>query len=66
MRTHGELARIETEPAYMEEIYRKKLFKRISRQLKQYGFTYVTLDMEGYRTGGMDEQIKTDNHDRQG
>jgi uncharacterized protein len=66
VRTHGELARIETEPAYMEEIYRKKLFKRISRQLKQYGFTYVTLDMEGYRTGGMDEQIKTDHHDRKG
>ena len=66
VRTHGELARIETEPDYLEEIFRKRLFRKISRQLKEFGFTYVTLDLEGYRPGGMDKPIKQQNHDRKG
>jgi PP-loop superfamily ATP-utilizing enzyme len=32
--------------------------KNISRQLRRYGFKYVTLDMEGYRTGGISEIFK--------
>ena len=31
---------------------------RITRNLKEYGFSYVTLDLTGYRTGSMNEVLK--------
>ena len=64
VRTHDKLARIETEPRYIEKIFREGLLGKISKQLKRYGFSYVTLDMEGYRTGGINELFKEKNNDR--
>jgi uncharacterized protein len=61
VRAHGELARIETEPRYMEKIFREGLITNISRQLRRYGFKYVTLDLDGYRTGGIGEIIEQSN-----
>lgn len=58
VRAHGDLARIETEPRYIEKIFSEGLLQNISKQLRRYGFKYVTLDMEGYRTGGIGEIIK--------
>ena len=58
VRAHGDLARIETEPRYFEMLSGESQMKKISRQLKRYGFKYVTLDMEGYRTGGVSEIFK--------
>lgn len=58
VRAHGNLARIEAEPMYMERIFREKLGGAITRQLKHFGFTHVTLDLEGYRMGGMEEPVK--------
>jgi uncharacterized protein len=49
VRVHDELARIETEPALIKKIFQENLMERISTELKNYGFKYVTLDMEGYR-----------------
>jgi pyridinium-3,5-biscarboxylic acid mononucleotide sulfurtransferase len=60
VRVHEELARIETEPHYIEMIFSKGLIKQITRQLKRYGFKYVTLDLEGYRTGGINHVLKKD------
>ena len=54
VRVHGDLARIETDRSRFEEIFNNKLFDRISTQLKRYGFTHVTLDLEGIRTGSFD------------
>jgi len=39
-------------------IFSKGLMDQISRQLKRFGFKYVTLDLEGYRTGGFNEVFK--------
>jgi uncharacterized protein len=66
VRSHQNLARIETEPRYIEKIFRENMMSRISRQLKRYGFSFVTLDLEGYRTGGIGELFKEKNHDRKG
>ena len=66
VRAHDKLARIETEPYYIDKIFREKLTGKISKQLKDYGFSYVTLDLEGYRTGGMEELYKEKDHDRKG
>jgi uncharacterized protein len=64
VRAHRDLARIETEPRFMDKIFREGLLKKIAKQLRRFGFKYVTLDLEGYRTGGIGEIIKDKNHDR--
>jgi uncharacterized protein len=47
------MARVEVMKSDLEIILRKQ--EAIVDGLKQYGFTYVALDLEGYRTGSMNE-----------
>jgi pyridinium-3,5-biscarboxylic acid mononucleotide sulfurtransferase len=51
VRYHGNLARVEVMKSDLEVIMRKH--EAIVDELKRYGFTYVSLDLEGYRTGSM-------------
>ena len=51
VRVHGDLARIECLPGYMEKIIHKPEREYIITQLKKIGFRYISLDLEGYRTG---------------
>jgi len=53
VRMHENLARIEIIQTELENAFRKK--EEISRYLKSLGFDYVTLDLEGFRSGSMDE-----------
>ena len=53
VRMHENLARIEITQDELEEAFRKR--EEISRHLKFLGFDYVTLDLEGFRSGSMDE-----------
>lgn len=57
VRMHGNLARIEVLKENLPAILNKELFDKISIELKELGFTYVTLDMEGYRTGSLNESL---------
>ena len=57
VRIHGNLARIEILKNDLANILSPPLFEKISRELKEIGFTYVTLDMEGYRTGSHNESL---------
>ena len=55
VRYHGNLARIEVaSPAFPELLTHREA---IVGFFKQQGFTYVTLDLEGYRTGSMNEVL---------
>ncbi len=56
VRIHDRLARIEVAPEELSRIldYRTQ----ITEKLKSYGFTYVSLDLTGYRTGSMNEPLK--------
>ncbi len=55
VRVHGNLARIEILP---EDFSRAiKLREEISGRLKELGFAYVTLDLQGYRTGSMNLEV---------
>lgn len=56
VRAHGPVARIEVERTDMEDILAKRT--NISRRFKELGFVYVTLDIEGYRSGSMNEAIE--------
>ncbi len=51
VRVHGKLARIEILPVDFPKFM--KLREEISSRLKDFGFDYVTLDLQGYRTGSM-------------
>jgi uncharacterized protein len=56
VRAHGTLARIEVAPAAIPEILTHG--EAVVRFFKQQGFAYVTVDMEGYRTGSMNEALQ--------
>jgi uncharacterized protein len=51
VRLHGDLARIECLPGYIEKIIHNPDKELIIFNLKKIGFRYVSLDLEGYRTG---------------
>jgi uncharacterized protein len=57
LRYHHELARIEMAPEDIERLFDPSLRAGIVRRLKEIGFTYVALDLEGYRTGSMIEPL---------
>lgn len=58
VRYHGEIARIEVAPAELEQFFDRELREAVTIAFKAAGFTYITLDLQGYRTGSMNE---TDN-----
>ena len=55
VRIHGRMARIEVLPDEIEKLARKDIREEIVLKLKSYGFTYISMDLEGYRTGSMNE-----------
>lgn len=59
VRIHGELARIEILPEHIERFMRYHK-ESVYKKLKEIGFLYVTLDLEGYRTGSMNERLGKD------
>lgn len=56
LRVHGETARIEIDEQQMPQVL--SLRKMITDSLKELGFTYVTLDLEGFRSGSMDVHLQ--------
>ncbi len=57
VRIHGLMARIEVLPEEMGRLMEVEVRKDITEKLKSYGFQYVTVDLEGYRTGSMNETL---------
>jgi uncharacterized protein len=60
VRIHGKLARIEVEPEELGRLMEEETRTKIYDALKSYGFSYVTLDLKGYRTGSMNETLDKD------
>lgn len=58
VRIHGTMARIEVLPEEFPKLLEEKNRKQITEQFKAYGFTYVTMDLTGYRTGSMNETLQ--------
>jgi len=52
------LARIEVGPAELPRLIEKELSTKVSAELKQIGYSHVTLDLEGYRRGSVNEVVK--------
>src|SRR5271170_4645083 len=53
VRHHGELVRIEIAREELERMLSLSMFAEASAALKRLGYKYVTLDLEGYRSGSM-------------
>ena len=60
VRHHGQIARIELERDNIETLVSKELMNKVVKKFKELGFVYVTLDLEGYRMGSMNEPLKKD------
>ncbi len=60
VRNHGDIARIEADSADFAVIADRDARNQVVSRLKSLGYTYITLDLEGYRTGSMNETLKTD------
>ena len=58
VRIHGTMARIEIMPDEFEKLISKDIRDQITKSFKEFGFTYVTMDLTGYRTGSMNEVLK--------
>ncbi len=57
VRHHEDLARIELEPAEIPNIATKSIRSRIDEHFKSLGYRYVTLDLQGYRSGSLNEGV---------
>ena len=55
VRHHGEIARIEIAREEMPKALSVELFDQLSREFKKIGFRFVAIDVDGYRTGALNE-----------
>ncbi|MFC1666803.1 ATP-dependent sacrificial sulfur transferase LarE [Candidatus Omnitrophota bacterium] len=58
VRYHNDIARIEVEKKDIKKFVNHKLCDRIIKRLKSLGFHYIVLDLEGYRTGSLNERLQ--------
>ena len=57
-RIHGDILRIEIDEKMIPDIASEPVRQQVYSALREAGFTYVTLDLQGYRTGSMNLQIE--------
>lgn len=60
VRHHGDTARIEVEPESLSRLADNGVREKIIEKFKSLGYHYVTADLQGYRTGSMNEVLSED------
>ncbi len=60
VRYHDTVARIEVSSDEVPRLFQPDLRDMILGRFRQFGFTYVAVDLQGYRTGSMNETVKGD------
>ena len=58
IRSHGNLARIEVSENQINQIIEKNTKKKILNFLHSLGYVYVTIDLDGFRSGSLNEVFK--------
>jgi pyridinium-3,5-biscarboxylic acid mononucleotide sulfurtransferase len=56
VRVHGDLARVEVDREDLSRLADPEVRDRVVRELKDLGYRYVTLDLEGFRSGSMNPE----------
>jgi len=64
VRHHGSVARIEVTPADFPALLDESVRKSIGQRFRSIGYAYVTLDLEGFRSGSMNEVLTSDTKKR--
>ncbi|HYY43057.1 MAG TPA: ATP-dependent sacrificial sulfur transferase LarE [Pyrinomonadaceae bacterium] len=59
VRHHDELVRLEIAPSELDRALNRGVADELARAFRALGFRYVTLDLHGYRTGALNEVLKT-------
>ena len=59
VRHHGDVARIEVPKADIARLVDEETSRQVIARMKEAGFTYVTIDLEGFRSGSMNEVLDT-------
>ena len=59
VRFHGDVVRIEVAPEELERALNLEMARKFTSIFRGLGFRYVTLDLEGYRQGSLNEVLKT-------
>jgi len=57
LRHHGDVARVEIDPAELPRALDPEMARRISAAIKPLGFRWVSLDLDGYRSGSLNEVL---------
>ena len=57
VRIHNKIARIELLSEEFPKLMETETREMVAKKFKEFGFTYVTLDLQGYRTGSMNETL---------
>ena len=60
VRHHGDVARIEVPNTDIARLVDDEIAQQVIARMKEAGFTYVTIDLEGFRSGSMNEVLKTE------
>lgn len=60
VRHHGDTARIEVPEQEIKDLVEPGVRSKIVESFKAIGYTYITLDLKGYRTGSMNEILSED------
>jgi uncharacterized protein len=63
VRHHGDLARIEVPADRIVELMQPATRDRIERHLRRIGYTFVAMDLRGFRSGSMNEALNTRSHE---
>ncbi len=58
VRKHGEMARIEVMPEEFGKLVEEETRQDILDSFRELGFRYVSMDLQGYRTGSMNEPLE--------
>src|SRR5215213_355083 len=57
VRHHDTLVRLEIAPSEMDRVLRKEVVEQLAARFRELGFKYVTLDLQGFRSGSMNEVL---------
>ncbi len=57
VRHHDQLVRLEIAQSEMDRVLRQEVFQELAARFRALGFKYVTLDLEGFRSGSMNEVL---------
>jgi uncharacterized protein len=57
VRHHDTLVRLEIAPSEMDRVLNREVVDQLAKRFRELGFKYVTLDLQGYRTGSLNEAL---------